>query len=63
MKTIEGYGHEDTIFGCNLRRLGYRIKDIDNPVVHLGLNTTDKFPFKYRKCNQKPLSYLSKLRL
>jgi glycosyltransferase involved in cell wall biosynthesis len=42
-ENIEGYGHEDTIFGFNLRRLGYRIKDIDNPVVHLGLNTTDKF--------------------
>jgi glycosyltransferase involved in cell wall biosynthesis len=42
-ENIEGYGHEDTIFGYNLRRLGYRIKDIDNPVIHLGLNTTDKF--------------------
>jgi glycosyltransferase involved in cell wall biosynthesis len=42
-ETIEDYGHEDTIFGCNLRCLGYRMQDIDNPVVHLGLKTTENF--------------------
>ena len=42
-ENIEGYGHEDTIFGYNFRRLGYRIKDIDNPVVHLGSATKNLY--------------------
>ncbi len=40
---IKGYGHEDTLFGEELRKNGYKIGFIDNPVEHLGLKDTDKF--------------------
>ncbi len=34
------YGHEDTVFAHELRNHNVRIKHIDNPVVHLGLEQT-----------------------
>lgn len=34
---VQGYGHEDTLLGKQLERLGARIVHIDNPVVHTGL--------------------------
>ena len=42
-ETLTGYGHEDTVFGEQLKQNGYRIIHIDNPVYHLGLKKTDKF--------------------
>ena len=41
--SIVGYGHEDTLFGIMLSQFGYRITQIDNPVVHLGLHDTSSF--------------------
>ncbi len=34
---ISGYGHEDTVFGINLKRSKTSILHIDNPSVHIGL--------------------------
>lgn len=34
---ISGYGHEDTVFGIELKRRKLSILHIDNPSVHLGL--------------------------
>lgn len=34
---ISGYGHEDTVFGINLKRRKVSILHIDNPTLHLGL--------------------------
>lgn len=33
------YGHEDTVMGVQFKRLGVPIVYIDNPLVHLGLDT------------------------
>ena len=40
---LKGYGHEDTFFGLEL--LGHRIPiiHIDNPLLHIGLETADVF--------------------
>ena len=42
-ENIKGYGHEDTVFGLELRHKGFKIKNIDNPVYHFGLKDTEKF--------------------
>ncbi|MBP3252892.1 MAG: glycosyltransferase [Bacteroidales bacterium] len=41
--SLKGYGHEDTVFGEQLKQKGFSILHIDNCVYHLGLKTTDKF--------------------
>ncbi|HOK36410.1 MAG TPA: glycosyltransferase family 2 protein [Paludibacteraceae bacterium] len=40
---FSGYGHEDTIFGIKLVRNEATFFYIDNPVVHIGLETNEKF--------------------
>lgn len=37
------YGHEDTLFGEALKRKGIRIKHIENPAIHTGLDTNKEF--------------------
>jgi glycosyltransferase involved in cell wall biosynthesis len=38
-----GYGHEDTLFGLELLGQGIIIKHIDNPLIHLGLESASDF--------------------
>lgn len=40
---LNGYGHEDTLFGNDLRKENIPIVHIDNPLRHLGLETTEEF--------------------
>ena len=40
---LEGYGHEDTFFGLELLGHHIPILHIDNPLIHLGLETADVF--------------------
>jgi glycosyltransferase involved in cell wall biosynthesis len=40
---IKTYGHEDTKFGIDLENNNFSVLHIDNPVCHLGLNTSDSF--------------------
>ena len=40
---LEGYGHEDTFFGIELLGHQIPIQHIDNPLIHLGLETADIF--------------------
>ena len=42
-ENILGYGHEDTLFGIELKDKNYTILCIDNSILHLGLKNTDKF--------------------
>lgn len=42
-ETIVGYGHEDTFFAIELKSKGFRIDHIDNPIKHIGIETTDVF--------------------
>lgn len=40
---ISQYGHEDTLYGIELKAQKVKVKHIDNPVIHLGLDETDVF--------------------
>ena len=46
---VHSYGHEDTLWGQLLAPAGTRIEYIDNPVTHLGLDTTAVFLAKQRQ--------------
>lgn len=40
---ITQYGHEDTLFGQQLQQLNISITHIDNPLVHIGLESNSEF--------------------
>ena len=42
-ETISKYGHEDTLFGIELKSKNINITHIDNPVHHKGLESTEIF--------------------
>lgn len=46
---IVGYGHEDTLFGLDLKRNNLKILHIDNPAVHAGLERSAIFLAKARE--------------
>ncbi len=37
------YGYEDTLFGVQLKKKGIPVKHIDNPLVHMGLDSNAEF--------------------
>lgn len=43
------YGHEDTAFGMELEKSGVKIKHINNPLYHLGLEKNEDFLNKTEK--------------
>jgi cellulose synthase/poly-beta-1,6-N-acetylglucosamine synthase-like glycosyltransferase len=43
---IMNYGHEDTLFGIELKRAGHPVVHIDNPLVHIGLESSEEFILK-----------------
>ena len=42
-ESIKGYGHEDTLFGETLEKMGVEVLHIDNGLVHQGLSTNNEF--------------------
>ncbi len=46
---LQGYGHEDTLFGESLRDHKVQVCHIDNPLYHLGLEPADVFLRKTRE--------------
>jgi len=42
-ENISGYGHEDTLFGFQLKRKKIKIIHIDNPLLHAGLENAEEF--------------------
>jgi len=40
---FQDYGHEDTIMGYRLKSLGIRVLYIDNPLLHLGMDLSDRY--------------------
>lgn len=46
---LHGYGHEDTLFGFELKKKGIKITHMDNPVLHQGLETAEDFLAKTRE--------------
>ena len=45
---ITEYGHEDTLFGIELSKKGANIQHIDNPLLHVGLESNERFLEKTR---------------
>jgi glycosyltransferase involved in cell wall biosynthesis len=41
--SIRGYGYEDMLFGHQLHQLGYKIIQIENPLIHKGLDDNETF--------------------
>ena len=48
-ESYAGYGYEDVQFGRELEKRGVSILHIDNPLVHLGLETSDVYLEKTRQ--------------
>ncbi|MEL7020481.1 MAG: glycosyltransferase [Bacteroidota bacterium] len=46
---LKKYGHEDTVFGLALQQQRIPIVHLDNPLVHIGLESTDTFLRKTRQ--------------
>ncbi len=42
-ETLSRYGHEDTLLGYELRKRGIPVMHIDNPLIHMGLETAQEF--------------------
>ena len=57
-ETIERSGHEDTMYGIELELKGIKIIHIDNPVVHIGLESNDEFILKTKQ-RLETLKYLT----
>lgn len=43
---ISGYGHEDTLLGLDLKKHKVDILHIDNPTIHMGLDSCEEFLVK-----------------
>ncbi len=48
-ESISGYGHEDTLFGIELKRKGHTVLHIQNPTVHMGIDSDPDFIEKTRQ--------------
>lgn len=46
---LRNYGHEDTLFGLELRKRNYVIQHIDNPLYHTGIDTNEVYLEKTRQ--------------
>jgi len=42
-ESFSKYGHEDTLFGFELKRMGCVVQHIDNQLIHLGIDSNDIF--------------------
>lgn len=48
-ETLKGYGYEDSKFALDLKKIAYPIVHIDNPLVHIGLETAQEFLAKTKQ--------------
>jgi len=48
-ESLMEYGHEDTLFALELKKMEIAISQIDNPVFHLGLDKNEVFIEKIKK--------------
>lgn len=48
-ESLRGYGHEDTLFGLELLKNNIKITHIDNPLLHIGLQSADEFLAKTKE--------------
>jgi glycosyltransferase involved in cell wall biosynthesis len=54
---IEGYGHEDTLFGFQLKKENISIQHVNNPVLNGDLESNEAFLFK-TECGLSNLVYI-----
>jgi glycosyltransferase involved in cell wall biosynthesis len=47
-ENLTTYGHEDSLFGCQLKEQNIPYLHIDNPLIHKGLDTNEEFLKKIR---------------
>ncbi len=57
-ENITKYGHEDTLFGIELKRRNFKVVHIGNPLMHIGLENTATFINK-TEISIKNLIYIS----
>ena len=62
-ESLVGYGHEDTLFGLELKKRNISIKHIDNPMIHIGLETAEVFLSKSEKAVENLLRIYKKYNL
>jgi len=48
-ENLQGYGHEDTLFGLELKNRGVLIEHVNNPLCHIGLETFDEYLTKTKE--------------
>ncbi len=60
-ESFSGYGHEDTAFGIELEKRGVKIKHINNPLYHLGLERNEDFLRKTETSIENLYRYSDKL--
>lgn len=51
-ESIRGYGHEDMVFGHQLHQLGYGFIQIENPLIHKGLDDNETFLQKTKEATR-----------
>lgn len=51
-ESIRGYGHEDMVFGHQLHQLGYEFIQIENPLIHKGLDDNETFLHKTKEATR-----------
>ncbi len=57
-ENITKYGHEDTLFGYELKNGKIEVFHIDNPLIHIGLEKADEFIDKSKKAVEN-LKYIA----
>ncbi|MGL4993951.1 MAG: glycosyltransferase family 2 protein [Bacteroidales bacterium] len=45
---IKGYGHEDTLFGIELKEAGFKVVNLNNPTLHRGVDSDEVYLKKTR---------------
>lgn len=55
-ESIHGYGHEDLIFGHQLHQLGFEFIQIENPLIHKGLDDNKTYIHKTEEATRNLLS-------
>lgn len=56
-ENLAGYGYEDSVFGYELQKNNIQLLHIDNPVLHLNLETTEDFIKKSQLALQNLMSF------
>ena len=51
-ESIHGYGHEDMLFGYQLHQLGYEFTQIENPLIHKGIDNNETFIRKTKEATR-----------